>query len=255
MSNQTGVRLLLLVVIIVGAIGTVGLPGTVSYFSDTTSASGVISATDEPTADAGGDYSTQDIFFGEAVRLDGSNSTGAGLEYSWEVVDGSGIIISGGDTPEPRYWTIYSEGEATVRLNVTDDHGWWDTDEATIHIGGSSGSGGGNTAGTAGQQRPETVPQPTETPTLEPNTTGATPSQPTPTPTASPEPSNTSTVTPTPTPTEPAETPTATPEPTVTPTSTAIPTPTPEPTGTPMSTETGTPSPTATATADPTDDG
>lgn len=243
MTNQTGVRLLLLVVIIVGTVGAVGLPGAVSYFSDTALASGAISATDEPTADAGGGYTTTEGWgFIQSIQLDGTNSSGTGLEYSWEVVDGRGFILGGGG-PEPSYATFSDEGEATVRLNVTDDHGWWGTDEATIHIGGSPGSGGGNTANTDGQQRPDTVPQPTEAPTVEPNTTGATPPQPTPTPTASPGTSNTSTVTPTPTPTEPRNTPTATPAPAL------------EPTPTPTSTETATPLPTSTATPETSGEG
>lgn len=66
------------------------------------------------------------IYSGETAELDGSGSTGEGLEYQWSA--GTGIILSGAVTANP-----VIQGTGSYMLRVTDRFGCEDSD--TVNVG------------------------------------------------------------------------------------------------------------------------
>ncbi|WP_248516873.1 PKD domain-containing protein [Salinarchaeum laminariae] len=84
-----------------------------------------------PNADAGGPYSVGD---GSSVSLDASGSfdpDGTIDDMSWSIVSGGGSI-SGGTYHAPD--SVDGDTTTTVELEVTDDQGETDTDQATVDI-------------------------------------------------------------------------------------------------------------------------
>ena len=92
------------------------------------------SATNDPTADAGGPYYG---FVDEEIEFDGTNSkdndeNGASIvQYDWKFFDGDTWHNGLGANPTHTY---EAKGEYTVSLRVTDDEGSTATDTATVYI-------------------------------------------------------------------------------------------------------------------------
>jgi len=165
--SHATIRSVLLAVLIVGAIGSVGMGTTYSLFTNNHDGTGTVSAADKingnngngngngggnggTTADAGGTYTvTED----GTVELDGSGSTtstGTIKEYEWEIVtnatDASDDSLSptrGAKNDERMDYNaprdVSEDTIAEVQLTVTDNKGNEDTDTATVTVSDSNG--------------------------------------------------------------------------------------------------------------------
>jgi photosystem II stability/assembly factor-like uncharacterized protein len=83
-----------------------------------------------PIADAGGPYNTQE---GTDVQLDGSGSTGAGLQYAWDLDDDGEFDDS--SAAMPTFDRVGQDGIFIVRLRVTNSDGLVAEDSATVTVG------------------------------------------------------------------------------------------------------------------------
>lgn len=89
-----------------------------------------------PTADAGGPYT---VATGGTTELDGTNSTGKQLSYSWTITSGPGSLQDASTaTPVFDASNVSSADRSTVELTVTDNKGNTDTDTSTVDITDSS---------------------------------------------------------------------------------------------------------------------
>lgn len=90
--------------------------------------------TQGPVAVAGPDQSAVE---GQTVYLDGTGSTGTGLEYAWTQTLGTTAVLSDAGSPTPTLVTplVGPEGETLqYTLQVTDSAGQTDTDTVTITV-------------------------------------------------------------------------------------------------------------------------
>jgi len=95
-----------------------------------------VSSSKGPTADAGGPYT---VATGGTTELDGSNSSGKKLTYSWRISSGPGTLQNA-TTASPIFDAsgVNSADTAIIELTVTDKNGNTDTDTETVDITDSS---------------------------------------------------------------------------------------------------------------------
>lgn len=83
-------------------------------------------------ADAGGPYSVKEA---NSIELDGAQSTGNNLSYSWSIIDGDGSLDDElTSTPIYTAPSVQNDTSVTVELTVTDNQGQTDTDTVTISV-------------------------------------------------------------------------------------------------------------------------
>ncbi len=82
-----------------------------------------------PVADAGGPYTTDE---GADVELDGSGSTGTGLQYAWDLDDDGQFDDSTAVNPD--FNRVGQDGSYTARLRVTNADGLVAQDSATVTV-------------------------------------------------------------------------------------------------------------------------
>ncbi|QCW02066.1 PKD domain-containing protein [Natrinema pallidum] len=112
----------------VSTIGEVGLTATRSTQA--------VSNSKGPTADTGGPYT---VATGGTIGLDGSNSSGKQLTYSWTITSGPGTLQNAStQTPTFDASGVTSDDTATIELTVTGKKGNTDTDTTTVDITDSS---------------------------------------------------------------------------------------------------------------------
>lgn len=153
MSSSEVLRVLLVGILLVGALGAAGPNVSSGLFENSHNGSGsYAAATDFPnsgggiTADAGGPYS---VFENNSIQLDGTGSTisnGNIDSYNWTITSGNGSLSSNSG-PQPTYNApddVQSDFDVIVQLEVDDGSGNTDTDSAVITVKDDDG-GCGNT--------------------------------------------------------------------------------------------------------------
>ncbi|WP_456271053.1 PKD domain-containing protein [Bacillus sp. AK031] len=83
------------------------------------------------TANAG---SGQTVLWGSEVTLNGSNSTGAIVSYSWIQVSGEPVTLTGADTPQPSFTAPSLDGSLEFQLTVFGPEGNSDADTVTVTV-------------------------------------------------------------------------------------------------------------------------
>lgn len=84
------------------------------------------------------------------VALDGSNSTGPVVQYSWEV-NGDATLVPDGMFSS----LVLPAGEHAITLTVSDINGDTDSHTVNVTVGNSSGTGGGGNGGGRGGGKPK----------------------------------------------------------------------------------------------------
>lgn len=139
-GDVTFLRSILVSIMLVGALGAVGPYATHAEFTDNGTGTAVFNASDSfnqndgPIANAGGTY---EVYEGESVQLDGTDSVSQGGmdSYEWEIVAGPGTLADS-STSTPTYnapASVQNDTDATVELTVT-NQGESDTDQATVTV-------------------------------------------------------------------------------------------------------------------------
>lgn len=111
----------------------------------------VVSANQDPTADAGDD---QTVDTGDTVTLDGSGSTdpdGDTLSFEWTQTAGTAVTLDGSETDGPSFTAPDAASALVFQLTVDDGNGGTDTDTVTINVNAA------NTAPTADAGDDQTV--------------------------------------------------------------------------------------------------
>lgn len=84
-----------------------------------------------PDANAGG---YQKVQIGTTVVLDGSQSTGDNLSYSWEQTGGTSVDLSSQNSAQAEFTAPETVGSLTFKLTVTDGEGETDAESCTIDV-------------------------------------------------------------------------------------------------------------------------
>ena len=84
-----------------------------------------------PVADAG---ENQTVLISSSVTLDGTESTGAGLNYAWTQVSGSTAALSDANTQSATFTAPASAETMVFRLTVTDGFGVENSSDVTITV-------------------------------------------------------------------------------------------------------------------------
>jgi hypothetical protein len=83
------------------------------------------------TANAGAD---QTVLWGSEITLNGSNSTGAIVSYSWIQVSGESVTLTGADTAQPSFTAPSLDGSLEFQLTVFGPEGNSSADTVTITV-------------------------------------------------------------------------------------------------------------------------